>query len=63
MPSSFTVLKTFLIYVSYNYLADDEKSKEIQSEYAAAISSRAKEQELRGEPGVWKRHCVGTCEI
>lgn len=48
-----------------NYLADDEKSKETQPEYtaAAAISSRAKEQEFRGEPGVQKWHCVGTCEI
>lgn len=49
-----------------NYLADDEKSKEILPEHttaAIAIPLRAKEQELRGEPGVWKWYCAGTCEI
>lgn len=48
-----------------NYLAADEKGKEILPAHtiaAIAIPSRAKEQELSGEPGVWKCHCAGTRE-
>lgn len=47
-----------------NYLADDEKSKEMLPEHtiAIAIPSEAKKPELRGEPGMWEWHQAGTWE-
>lgn len=45
-----------------NYLADDEKSKEILPEHTMVILSGARERELRGEPGMWEWHRAGTWE-
>lgn len=47
-----------------NHLAEDEKSKEILPEHPTAVTtpSGAKEQELRGEPGMWEQHRAGTWE-